>query len=251
MMLIFHRNLGELLPASLPVFRPDNGDTTVVLRNLTGPTSVKDLIEALGIPHCEIGAIVSLVSGRKLSLQARTVAGDVLEVRPVLEFPLSEPRFLCDGHLGKLALLLRVLGFDAEYDKSWSEPGMARRGLNEDRTILTCSRSLLKRAELDNAMLLRSDAPDEQAVEVLRRFVLAGRVRLFGRCSRCNGTLREVAKDAVAERIPPRTAKWLDTYYLCRDCDQLFWEGTHVLALRERVTRIIARCGPDMRQDGS
>ena len=251
MMLIFHRDLGVLIPSSRPVFRPANGGSVVVLRRLTEPTTLKDLIESLGVPHCEIGSVSSLVRGRVCPRDSLTVDGDVLAVRPVRPRALAAPRFLCDGHLGKLARLLRVMGFDTAWDDAWSEPGMARRGLNEDRTILTRSRSLLKRAELDNAMLLRSDAPDAQAVEVVRRFVLADRVRLFGRCSRCNGSLREVAKAQVAGRIPPRTAKWLDTYYLCRDCDQLFWEGTHVFALRDRVARILARCGSDMQQDGS
>jgi uncharacterized protein with PIN domain len=206
MMVIFHRALGDLIPPSRPAFRPGIGDPVVVLRRLTEPTSVKDLVESLGVPHCEIGSVTSLVRNRACPLDSRTVDGDVLAVRPVRPRPLASPRFLCDGHLGKLALLLRVMGFDTAWDDAWSEPGMARRGLNEGRTVLTRSRSLLKRAELDNAMLLRSDAPDEQAVEVLRRFVLADRVRLFGRCSRCNGSLREVAKARVAVRIPPRTA---------------------------------------------
>jgi len=164
---------------------------------------------------------------------------------------LASPNFLCDGHLGKLALLLRIMGFDTAWDQSWSEEKMARRGINESRTVLTRSRSLLKRASMDNAMLIRSDDPDEQAYEVVRRFLLTDQVRLFGRCSKCNGLLREVPKADVAPRIPPRTAKWLDTYYLCLDCDQLFWEGTHVIALRRRVEEILVRCATPDRPDPS
>jgi uncharacterized protein with PIN domain len=249
MMLIFHRDLGELIPRSIPVYSPQYGNPTVVLRRLKEPTSLKDLIESLGIPHCEIGSIFSLVARRNRPLGALTIDGDVLKVRPARPRPLPEPRFLCDGHLGKLALLLRVMGFDTAWDPSWSEPRMARRGLNETRTVLSRSRSLLKRSDMDNAMLLRSGVPDEQAVEVLDRFLLAGQEQLFGRCSRCNGLLAEVTKVEVASRIPPKTAKWLDTYYLCRECNHLYWEGTHVSALRERLARILARCssteGPD------
>ena len=143
------------------------------------------------------------------------------------------------------------MGFDTAWDQSWSEPGMARRGINENRTVLTRSRSLLKRASMDKAMLIGSDVPDEQACEVLQRFLLTDQVQLFGRCSKCNGLLREVAKADVTARIPPKTAKWLDTYYLCRDCDQLFWEGTHVTVLRRRVEKILARCAAPDRPDPS
>ena len=240
MKLIFQPNLGSLIPTSNQVSPRQPGEPAVVLRRLAEPSALKDLIESVGVPHCEIGTIHSLVSGADLPLEARTLDGDVLEIRGAAPRWLASPRFLCDGHLGKLAVLLRVLGFDTAWDDSWSEPALTRRGINEKRTVLSRSRSLLKRAVMDNAMLIRADDPDAQAAEVVGRFLLADRVRLFGRCSKCNGLLAEVPKEEVASRIPPKTAKWLDTYYLCRDCDQLFWEGTHVTALRGRVSKILA-----------
>ena len=250
-MVIFQEEPGRLIPASALVFPRRPGQPALVVRRLTEPTSVKDLIESMGVPHCETGAVFSLVSCQKLSLDSLTVPGDVLEIRGTRPRQLASPRFLCDGHLGKLALLLRVMGFDTARDESWSESGMTRRGINESRTVLTRSRSLLKRAAMDNAMLIRSAVPDEQACEVVHRFLLAGQVRMFGRCSRCNGLLREVAKADIAPRIPPKTAKWLDTYYLCRECDQLFWEGTHVTALRQRIENILVCCAKPDRPESS
>jgi len=249
MRLIFQKDLGTLISPSALVYPPHSGHPALVLRHLAEPSSLKDIIESIGVPHCEIGTVFSLVTGLELPLDARTVDRDVLAVAGARPRSLPTPRFLCDGHVGKLALLLRVMGFDTAWDDSWSEPGMARRGINEKRTVLTRSRSLLKRASMDNAMLIRSDDADIQATEVLRRFLLVSRVRLFGRCSKCNGRLREVAKIDVTARIPPRTAKWLDTYYLCHDCDHLFWEGTHVTALRIRVEKILAHCAETDRSD--
>jgi hypothetical protein len=43
----------------------------------------------------------------------------------------------------------------------------------------------------------------------------------------CGGELRHVSKDALRERIPPRTYRWLDEFFACRRCDKLFWQGTH------------------------
>ena len=217
-----------------------------VVRRLSEPTSVKDLIESLGVPHCEVGSVFSRVAGGEIPLDFLSIDGDVLEIHGAVPRQLVDPSFLCDGHLGKLARLLRVMGFDTAWDNSWSEARMARRGLNENRTVLSRSLSLLKRAAMDNAMLIRSDNPDDQAAEVLGRFLLTDQLQMFGRCSKCNGLIGAVPKAQVSARIPPRTAKWLDTYYLCRECDQLFWEGTHVTALRLRVAKILARGpGPD------
>jgi uncharacterized protein with PIN domain len=52
---------------------------------------------------------------------------------------------------------------------------------------------------------------------------------------RCGGLLDSVEKSSVAERIPPRTARWLDAYQVCRDCDGLFWRGTHWQRIEERL----------------
>ena len=94
---------------------------------------------------------------------------------------------------------------------------------------------------LSVGLLLRSDDPDEQAVAVLRRFGYDRRRRRFTRCSRCNGRLDERTLEQVRDRVPPKTARWLDEYFLCRDCGQLFWEGTHVTALRRRLDAVVAR----------
>ena len=58
----------------------------------------------------------------------------------------------------------------------------------------------------------------------LREFRLAVRE---ARCMTCGGELRPVEKECVRERIPPRTWRWLDEYFVCARCNQLFWHGTH------------------------
>ena len=50
------------------------------------------------------------------------------------------------------------------------------------------------------------------------------------------GELRAVNKDAVLERIPPKTARWLDEYFVCNSCGQLFWRGTHWREVQGRIT---------------
>lgn len=210
-----------------------------VIRRIPEPTSAKDAIEALGIPHCEIGRIAS--GGKSLALAARIDDGADLTVFPAPPRTLDDPRFICDQHLGKLARLLRIMGFDVAFGAGWNQPGVARRAVVGRRVLLSRGRAILMRSEISAGLLIRSDCADDQAVEVMRRFRLAGSVRLFGRCGLCNGRLAAVAKQQVAPRIPTRTARWLDEYYLCRDCDQLYWEGTHVAALRDRIAALIAR----------
>jgi uncharacterized protein with PIN domain len=132
-----------------------------------------------------------------------------------------------------------MLGLDTTWQESWLEPEIARRAVNEGRVVLSRSRALLKRKALRLALLVRSDRPDRQTVEVLRRFRLAGQVQFFGRCTRCNGLVDPVAKEKVRDSIPPRTALWLDEYYRCRHCGHLYWAGTHVTGIRRRLEAAI------------
>lgn len=149
------------------------------------------------------------------------------------------PAFICDAHLGRLARLLRLMGFDTLWRRDWTEPAIVRQVVNEGRLALSRSRSLLCRRELRRSLLVVDDRSDTQAAQVLRAYGLVDRVRLWGRCTRCNGPIRQVAKADVADRIPPKTARWLDEYFLCTDCDQLYWRGTHADALAARVADIV------------
>ena len=149
-------------------------------------------------------------------------------------------RFICDQHLGKLARLLRIMGFDTAYGTYWLEPEMARRAVNEDRIVLSRNRQLLQRKALNRALLITSDRPDDQAREVIQEFQLADQVRPFGRCTQCNGLVEPVAKEQILDLIPPRTRRWLDTYTRCTRCGHIYWEGTHVTALLKRLTAIQA-----------
>jgi uncharacterized protein len=225
------------LAAVLPGRHPPG--PAVIVRRLPAPTSIKDALEALGLPHVELGAVI--IGGRAASLDDTLDDGAVVTATPVAPSPLDDPRFLCDEHLGKLARLLRIMGFDTTDAAAPSEPAVARQAVREDRVLLSRGRAVLKRREIHRGMLVLPDRADEQAVAVLRRFVLAGRIAPYSRCARCNGVVIPVDKAAVAARIPPRTAAWLDEYYRCENCGHLYWEGTHVERLRARIARLGAR----------
>lgn len=227
---------GELA-AVLPG-RPSGAAATRV-RTLPAPTSVKDALEALGLPHVEIGRVT--LDGREATLDHRVDDGVMLAAAAVVPSPLADPRFLCDEHLGKLARLLRIMGFDAVDAAAPTEPAVARQAVRERRVLLSRGRAILKRREIARGMLILPDRVDDQAVAVLRRFVLADRVAPYSRCARCNGRVAPVAKAMVAAAIPPRTAAWRDEYYRCEACGHLYWEGTHVERLRARIAAIIAR----------
>ena len=218
--------------------------------SFSGRRSVKDLIEAQGVPHTEVDLV--LVNDEPVDFGTCVRQGDRISVYPTFESldiravsrlgrpPLRECRFVADVHLGKLVRRLRLLGLDCLHDPGWDDPELAGISARERRILLTRDRGLLKRAVVTHGIYLHSDQPDKQVREVLRRLDLAASLRPFSRCTRCNGALEHVDKREVAARIPTRTRQHTDEYYLCRDCGKVYWRGTHWPRLQRLVQQALA-----------
>ncbi len=237
----FYAELNDFLPPGLR--RRD------VVHRFYGSTTVKDAIEALGVPHVEVDLI--LVNGESVGFEYRIHGGERVAVYPVFESldvtplvrlrgrPLRTPRFIADVHLGKLVRYLRLLGLDTVQFAGGDDGALVAAARAQARIILTRDRDLLKRSVVTHGYWVRSTIPVEQAREVVRRFDLTAQARPFTRCPTCNGHLIHVAKEAVIDRIPPKTARWQDEYYMCVDCGKLYWHGTHYPRLQATVARIL------------
>ncbi|AYY13656.1 hypothetical protein EF847_14100 [Actinobacteria bacterium YIM 96077] len=210
------------------------------------PRSVKDAIESCGVPHTEVDLLVVdstsvgfdylLSPGQRVAVYPRFHAIDVASATRVRPEPPAQPRFVLDVHLGRLAGLLRLAGFDATYSTDASDHALAATSAAERRWLLTRDRRLLMRRRVVHGYLVRSMHPPDQAVEVARRFDLADRLAPFTRCARCNGVLEHVDKDDVLHRLPPATRVERDTIVRCAGCHQLYWRGSHASALEKLVS---------------
>ncbi len=226
----FEASLMELLPRSKRRLGFEH--------QFTGPQTAKHLIEALGVPHTEIGAISS--SGRALDLDHQVCDGESIKVAAVRSDDESrdEPRFVLDGHLGKLNSRLRMLGLDCAYGPDWEDQELAETALRENRALLTRDRHLLMRKSVSRGYLVRSLDPWEQLVEVTSRFKLAIWFRPFRRCIRCNQILEPVQKSSVLRRLEPLTRLYYHEFHRCPRCGQIYWNGSHVQKMLPLVLRI-------------
>jgi uncharacterized protein with PIN domain len=198
--------------------------------------SVKDCIESFGVPHTEVELV--LANGHPVDFSYQIHDGDEISVYPVFESfdvssvhrvrrePLRDLRFVLDVHLGRLAAYLRMSGFDAAYSNRASDPELAAVVANERRVLLTRDRYLLMRSQVDRGYWVRSTDPKRQLVEILARFQLAGSLRPFTRCMRCNGELHPVARGEVWGQLPERVRERQE-FRRCSVCGQVYWEGTH------------------------
>lgn len=237
----FYKELNDLIPQK---FRKKDFEYTFF-----GTPSVKDAVEAIGVPHTEVDLII-VNSRRSVDFSYRIMHGDRIAVYPVFESldispvirlrpkPLGETRFLADEHLGKLARLLRLLGFDTLYEPSLSQPDMAAVSHGQKRIIITRHAAVLKRSDVTRGCLVRSALPEKQVEEIMAKFHLAGSVRPFTRCMSCNGILVQRNKQDIAHGLQPGTRKHYDHFLQCEVCGKLYWKGSHYTRLASFVEKI-------------
>ncbi len=237
----FYEELNDFLP-------PDRRKQTVVYR-FDGHPGIKDPIEALGVPHVEVDLIV--VNGESVGFGYHLQDGDRVAVYPVFESldvspivklrekPLRKIAFVVDVNLGRLARMLRLLGFDALFSNAYDDDEIVAIAEAQGRVVLTRDRRLLYAKAVTHGYWVRSVWPRRQVDEVVRRFDLSGQIRPFSRCADCNGRIEPVAKETVADRLEPKTKKYYETFYRCLSCGKVYWEGSHVGKLRERYKGVL------------
>lgn len=213
-----------------------------------GTPSVKDAIEAIGVPHPEVDMIV--VDGEPADFGRRLRGGERVAVYPGLAHPdaasparlrapLPEPRrFVLDVHLGTLARRLRLLGFDTLYRNDYDDAAIVAIARDEARIVLTRDRGLLKHAAVAHGRWVRATRPREQLAEIVAAFDLRGRTRPFARCLACNGELARVARDEIVRLLPDWVREHGTDFARCRACGKAYWAGTHVERLRRLVDEL-------------
>ena len=213
-----------------------------------GTPAVKDRIESLGVPHTEVDLI--LIDGDAVTFAHKLNGGERVAVYPMFEsfeladanrlrpHPLREPRFVLDVHLGRLAAYLRLLGFDCLYRNDYNDDELLAISQTEHRTVLTRDTGLLKRAALTHGAFLHAIDPRQQLREVLDRFQLETRIAPFAHCARCNGAVEHLPSDQAAASVPAGIARRQCDFSRCRDCGQVYWPGSHLTRLRQRLAEV-------------
>jgi hypothetical protein len=236
----FYQELNDFLP-------PEKRKQSFQFR-FTGNPAVKDSIESLGVPHTEVDLI--LVNGRSVDFYYQLQDGDRIAVYPVFEsidireitrlrpYPLRETKFILDVHLGALARMLRMLGFDSKYENSYKDPQIVDIALAEGRIILTRDRGLLKRRRVTHGYCVRSDDPDSQVQEIVKRFDLYASIQPLARCIACNGLIYPVSKDEVKDRLKPKTKEFYRHFYRCSGCGKIYWKGSHFRNILDKIAGI-------------
>ncbi|MDQ3954396.1 MAG: Mut7-C ubiquitin/RNAse domain-containing protein [Actinomycetota bacterium] len=213
--------------------------------------TVKDLIEAAGVPHTEVDVVI--VNGTSVAFDHRPGDDDVISVYPMFESfdigpivrlrpePLRDTRFVVDSNLGGLARDLRMLGFDTLFRNDFADDEIARISASERRVLLTRDVDVLKRKEITHGYYVRVSEPIEQASEIVRRFDLATSLRPFSRCLECNEPLENATPEEVRELVPNVAAREHNEFTRCPYCGRVYWRGSHYTRMKKKIDWILER----------
>ena len=215
--------------------------------------TTKHMIEALGVPHTEVELV--LVNGESAGFDRLLKDGDrvavfprfeILDITPLLRVrdqPLRITRFVADAHLGGLAHLLRMAGFDTLYDNNFQDSEIEAIVARDGRILLTRDRELLKRRAITRGCYVRSLKSTQQLYEIFDRLDLRCSARPFTLCLECNAPLRAIAKAEVLTRLPPAVRARFERFSTCDICRRIFWEGSHWRRMRTLLDGIIPLSG--------
>jgi len=149
------------------------------------------------------------------------------------------PRFAADRILGRLARMLRLLGYDTFYAPDVTPARLLEIARSEDRIILTRGDAHKRFSGAEIVVSLESESPPKQLREVARRFTLDTRAGLWTRCTLCNGPIEEVAKERVKSRLEPKVLQIYERFYQCTRCDHIYWQGSHVERILKNLKALL------------
>lgn len=139
--------------------------------------------------------------------------------------------------LGKLARLLRLIGYDAEYVRDADESNI-QKWCSEGAVFLTRGRRF-KNQKVDGIYCVIENYPVHQLKEVIVKFNLElNEERFFSRCLECNMKLECAPEEDVQRRVPEFVKMTKKEFFMCPKCRRIYWEGSHRIHMQEIINTV-------------
>ena len=149
-------------------------------------------------------------------------------------------KFIADSMLGKLAIWLRILGYDTLYFKDIDDASLLRKAKEEDRILITRDTLLIKRRGIKNYILINDNEPHKQLRQIVGELKLKSDKNFLTRCIYCNEELLSISKNEVEGVVPEYVYENHDSFNQCRKCKKIYWKGTHFRKIENRLAEIFS-----------
>ena len=153
--------------------------------------------------------------------------------------PKNEPVFFVDAMLGNVAKKLRLMGYDTKYFSDIKDESLIHTARKENRIVISRDENLVCRSQKEdvNAILIHSNEEVQQFYEILDYLDL--KIEISGdkaRCPICNSETKPIDKKNIYQKIPQRVLDYNEKFWICQECNRIFWEGTHIQNLQNLVS---------------
>eukprot|EP00455_Lapot_gusevi_P044016 TRINITY_DN5441_c0_g1_i3.p1 TRINITY_DN5441_c0_g1~~TRINITY_DN5441_c0_g1_i3.p1 ORF type:complete len:643 (-),score=137.99 TRINITY_DN5441_c0_g1_i3:29-1885(-) len=158
-------------------------------------------------------------------------------------------RLLLDVDLGRVARYLRAIGVDAALSPSSSPDDLFEAARQQNRILVTRSKTLVHRKNIPPHLMLRSQDFDDNFTQVVSAFGFkVDAMKVYSRCVECNGTFRKVPVSeypnlsSVPEKI--RNGFGADgnplEFFACLNCGHVYWWGNQTNRGIEKIISVLA-----------
>jgi uncharacterized protein with PIN domain len=152
-----------------------------------------------------------------------------------------KPRFVVDTMLGRLARWLRAMGYDTLYPGQIEDRRLLQLAVAEERILVTRDRMLARLAE-PRSCLIQTERVDDQVLEAVERLALCpDDGEWLSRCLECNARLERGSREALQGLVPEHVFATHTDFMRCPGCAKIYWAGSHVDHMRERLGRLLTR----------
>jgi hypothetical protein len=152
------------------------------------------------------------------------------------EFVVS---FAADRMLGRLARMLRLLGYNTLYAPDVTPAQLLEMARSRECFILTRGDAQKRFPGARKILSLSSEHPPQQLREVVEKFQLDTHAGLWTRCTLCNAPIEKVDKSTLASRVEAKVFQLYDAFYRCTSCGHIYWRGSHVERILKNLSRIL------------
>jgi len=156
-----------------------------------------------------------------------------------------EPRFFVDAMLGNIAKKLRIMGYDTKYLADIEDDELIRISKMDKRIIISKDKDLVSRAKKDEleAIFLKNN----QEIEHFREIINNSNLKIIkidgerARCPKCNSKTELIIKKNIHKEIPKKVLEYNEKFWICKVCNKIFWEGTHIKNIQKFMGDLIGR----------
>lgn len=153
----------------------------------------------------------------------------------------SQIQFAADRMLGRLAKMLRLLGYDTWYASDSSPAELLEVARQDERLVLTRGELQKRFPGIERVYSLKSEHPPEQLRELVEHLGLDTRSALWTRCTLCNSRIAGVEKHAIEPNVAPKIFRVYEEFFRCTGCGHIYWRGSHVERILKNLESVLGQ----------